>query len=299
MEARFQLALALRSQGRYRNAIDLLRQNADVLQGTLQQETFGMPAPRRSTSLAWRAWCLAQLGEFEEAVRHGIEGMQLAQASAIAFALPSAAIGLGGVHAQRGNLATAVTALEPALELCRTTDLPFFLGWVAAEFGWARALTGDPAHGVALLEEGVDHAEALNIMQELALRVTWLGEAYLLAGRVERAWASAARALELARRHGERGNEAWVLRLFGEIAARLDGGGVTAAESHYREAMALGGALEMRPLVAHWHLGLGKLYRRTSKRQEAQECLATATAMYREMDMTYWLEQAVETGRLA
>ncbi len=47
----------------------------------------------------------------------------------------------------------------------------------------------------------------------------------------------------------------------------------------------------MRPLVAHCHLGLGKLYRRTGKRLEAQEYFTTAMTMYREMDMTYWLEQ--------
>ena len=43
----------------------------------------------------------------------------------------------------------------------------------------------------------------------------------------------------------------------------------------------------MRPL------GLGKLYQRTGKRQEAQKHLTTATTMYREMDMRFWLEQAV------
>ena len=48
----------------------------------------------------------------------------------------------------------------------------------------------------------------------------------------------------------------------------------------------------MRPLVAHCHLGLGKLYRRPGKRQQAQEHLTVATTMYREMDMRLWLEQA-------
>ena len=48
----------------------------------------------------------------------------------------------------------------------------------------------------------------------------------------------------------------------------------------------------MRPLVAHCHLGLGKLYRRTDTREQAQEHLATAATMYREMGMTYWLETA-------
>jgi len=48
----------------------------------------------------------------------------------------------------------------------------------------------------------------------------------------------------------------------------------------------------MRPLVAHCHLGLGKLYGRTGKREQARERLSTATTMYREMDMRFWLEQA-------
>jgi hypothetical protein len=39
-------------------------------------------------------------------------------------------------------------------------------------------------------------------------------------------------------------------------------------------------------LVAHCHLGLGKLYRRTGKREQAQEHFTTATTMYREMGMT-------------
>ena len=56
--------------------------------------------------------------------------------------------------------------------------------------------------------------------------------------------------------------------------------------------MRLGEELDMRPLIAHCHLGLGKLYRRTGKREQAQEHLTTATTMYREMDMRFWLEKA-------
>ena len=48
----------------------------------------------------------------------------------------------------------------------------------------------------------------------------------------------------------------------------------------------------MRPVVAHCHLGLGTMYARSGKRHEAHEHLAVATAMYREMDMPFWIEQA-------
>jgi class 3 adenylate cyclase len=68
----------------------------------------------------------------------------------------------------------------------------------------------------------------------------------------------------------------------------------------HRQALALATGLEMRPLVAHCHLGLGTLYRRSGKREQAHEHLATALTMYREMDMRFWLETAeAELGPLA
>jgi hypothetical protein len=48
----------------------------------------------------------------------------------------------------------------------------------------------------------------------------------------------------------------------------------------------------MRPLVAHCYLGLGKLFRRTGEHEQAREHLTTASSMYRDMGMTYWLEKA-------
>jgi hypothetical protein len=49
----------------------------------------------------------------------------------------------------------------------------------------------------------------------------------------------------------------------------------------------------MRPLVAHCHLGFGKLHRRTGDPAKAEEHLATATAMYREMGMGSWLNKVM------
>jgi hypothetical protein len=49
----------------------------------------------------------------------------------------------------------------------------------------------------------------------------------------------------------------------------------------------------MRRLVAHCHFGLGKLYHRAGKPEQARENVTTAMTMYREMDMDFWLEQGV------
>lgn len=56
--------------------------------------------------------------------------------------------------------------------------------------------------------------------------------------------------------------------------------------------MALATELGMRPLVPHCNLGLGRLYSSTGWREQAREHLTTATTLYREMAMTYWLEKA-------
>jgi len=141
---------------------------------------------------------------------------------------------------------------------------------------------------LSLLDEGQKRVTA----SFQTLIVTHLSEAYMLADRLEEAIACGDRALALARERGQRGYEAWALRHLGEIASCRYPFDAETAEGHYREALGVASELGMRPLVAHCHLGLGKLYRRTDKRQEAQEHLITATKMYREMEMRFWLEQA-------
>jgi len=69
------------------------------------------------------------------------------------------------------------------------------------------------------------------------------------------------------------------------------------AEAAYQESLTRATELDMRPLVAHCHLGLGKLHRPRGDREQAQEHLTIATAMYREMAMTHWLEQAAAEMR--
>ena len=87
-----------------------------------------------------------------------------------------------------------------------------------------------------------------------------LGEAQMLAGRLEEAHALAERTLALARERQERGHQAYALRLLGDIAARRDPPQIESAAAHYRQALALAEELGMRPLQAHCHLGLGMLY---------------------------------------
>ena len=48
----------------------------------------------------------------------------------------------------------------------------------------------------------------------------------------------------------------------------------------------------MRPLQAHCHLGLGTLYVQAGCPEPARAALTAAIALYRNMEMTFWLPQA-------
>jgi tetratricopeptide (TPR) repeat protein len=121
--------------------------------------------------------------------------------------------------------------------------------------------------------------------------VGYVSEAYLVAGRMQEAVQLAGRALALARAQKERGHEAWALRLLGEIAAHQNPPEIEPAAHHYQQALALAKELGMCPLMAHCHRGLGTLYTATDQREQARTALAAAIAMYRAMDMTFWLPQ--------
>jgi tetratricopeptide (TPR) repeat protein len=137
----------------------------------------------------------------------------------------------------------------------------------------------------------MEQAIAMERVAYQALCSLSLGEAHLLAGRLEEAHALAERALALARTHQERGHQAYALRLLGEIAAHRAPPERALAETHYHQALALADVLGMRPLQAHCHRGLGTLYTVTGQREQARTVLSTAMALYRAMDMTFWLPQ--------
>jgi hypothetical protein len=73
---------------------------------------------------------------------------------------------------------------------------------------------------------------------------------------------------------------------------------VEAAEAHYRAALAVAKELGMRPLQAHGHLGVGKLYAESGRREKARAELSTAIDLYRTMDMTFWLPQAAALAQV-
>ena len=286
----FYLGRVYLAQGDYARAIDLLGRNAAMLEGERVYECFGVAGFPSVLSRVWLAWGLAERGEFHEVAARVEEGLRIAEARDHTFSLIGACFGAGLASLRKGDLGRAILVLERGLGLCREWNVPVWFSYVASHLGYAYALSRRIADSLALLQQVVEQDRSNRRTVDYSLWLVWLSEAHLLAGQMTSATDFVRRALDFSREHNERGHQAWALRTLAEVSAHQEPPDIGTAE-HYRHASALASELGMRPLVAHCHLGLGKLYRRTGQLEQAREHLATATTMYREMDMRFWLEE--------
>ena len=281
------------ARGECRDAVRRCEAAIALIPKGLAQERFGQAAIPGSFVRSTLAIALGAIGRFTEAFGPIREAMHIAEEAGHVYSLLFPLFGLGVLKLDQGDFVGAVAPLERGLSFCRTREVPILLHDFAWALGGAYCGTGRHAEGVALMEDAIRGFADQNLRWSWwAGRAGALGGAYLLHGRLADATRIAQDGLAVARQREERAVEGHLLRLLGDITAHPDLFEVDAAEAHYRQALALAEGLGLRPLIAHCHLGLGKLYRRTDKRQEAQEHLTTATKMYLEMDMRFWLEQA-------
>jgi tetratricopeptide (TPR) repeat protein len=290
--ANFYLGVAYQAQGDYRRVIDCLRQTVASLDGARRRERFGLPFLPAVFSRAWLAWCHAELGTFGEGKALGEEALWIAEAVDDPGSLMRAHWGLGLLALRQGDLPRALPRLERAMGICQDADLLYYFPWMAAALGEAYALDGRVADAMPLLTQAIEQTIATETVVYQALCGLSLGEAHMQADRLEEAHVHAERALALARTYRERGNQAYALRLLGDIAARRDPPEAEQAEAHYRESLALADEPGMRPLQAHCRRGLGTLYAKIGRWEEARAALSAAIELYRAMAMTFWLPRA-------
>jgi class 3 adenylate cyclase/tetratricopeptide (TPR) repeat protein len=288
--ARDRLARAYCTTGDYTRAIKLATGSLALMEGRPVSERFGMltgvaPVVARSPLIS----SLAELGEFAEGIAQGEEAIRIAEVVGQPFSLVVALARLSHLYIVKGDLNKAIPMLLRSLDLCRNAQVLIWLSTVTAELSYAYLHSGRVTEALPLLEHVVYR---LRQDQANPFQLSWLSEAYLLTDQRDKAIEVAQQALDLARNRTERGHEAYTLRVIGEILAHEDSLDVGKGEDHYRQALALAEELGMRPLMAHCHVGLGKLYRRTGKQSNAAEQLSIAVAMMREMKMGLWLERA-------
>jgi tetratricopeptide (TPR) repeat protein len=287
------LGTAYFDSGEYRRAEDVLRTVVASLDDDLARDPCSLHIFPAVLSRAWLARALAECGALDQGIVCGKEALRIAEALGHSYSLTQVFRHFGYLYSLKGEFDPAAELLERGLGLLEG-NFPLASAILTGNLGDVYARWGRVTEGLAQMLQALQAREAMGTAGTgfyYSLFLVHLGHAYVLANRLEDARASAGRALTLARERGEQGEEAYALRLLGEIAAQNDPLDAKTAAAHYRQALAHATDLGMRPLVAHCHLGLGKLYCRTGDDAKAAEHLTTATTMYREMGMTFWLEK--------
>ena len=290
--ARTPWAHAHRECGDYRRAVELLREAIEFLSGDLLRERLGQGMPPSLYARNVAAVCLAELGEFPEAIRLGEESADLAKTLDLPFGLALARIALGHAALLQGRLGAAADDLGTALELINARGIPTWYPWAAAARGYALTLSGRAAEGLPLLTQALERAVALPFLFGHSQWVSWLAHASLLAGRLDEADRLGREAVRLSRERGERGYEAWALHILATISRAAQPGGAE-SEAPELQALALADQLGMRPLSARCHLGLGELYCRSGEPGRGDEHRATGLTLFEGLDMRV---EAVEQG---
>ena len=186
------LGIAYQAQGDYRRAIDCLGQTVASLEGARRREHFGQVILPAVLSHAYLAWCHAELGTFAEGTTLGEEGFRIAEEVDHPGSLMYAYHGIGLLALRQGDLPRALPRLERAMGLCQDADLPLYFPWIAAALGAAYTLSGRVADAIPLLTQAMEQATATETVVHQALCRLSLGEAHLLADRLEEAHALAA-----------------------------------------------------------------------------------------------------------
>ena len=279
-------------RGDYERAVELATDNLAALPPNWINEHFGMAVPVSVFDRAWLIMSLAELGRFSEAAKYEKEAIKIAETSEYAFTIGWAHFAAAVPHLIKGDWAQAHTLVEHWITTLRTGNVAIQLPWAVAASAWVLAQIGETDEALNRVQEAerlLEDQAASGIVGHRAWAYLAVGRACLFLGRRDKAQHMAEHALDASR--NQPGFAAYTRLLFGDIAIEQDRVDSESAIVHFREAHALAQKHGMRPLIAHCHLGFGKLYRRTGKIKEADENLASAATMYRDMGMSFWLEQ--------
>ena len=280
--ANFYLGEVHHSLGSYHMAVDFLRRNVALTSGEAVYERHAGPGLVPVQSRLWLAFSLAALGEHREALEIATAAHDVARAVQHPYSFAFASYVVGRLRLARGEVKSALETLERARELVESREIVQLRPIVNAWLGCAQALAGRPGDGLPLIQRAVEQPGAVGSIGAGPISAR-LAEALRADGQLLEALGAATRAIELARRQEERGNEAAALMLLADIRADLDGSSRETIEQAYAQARELAGQLSMRPIVAGCHLGLGRFLERIGEAERGAEQLSTARRLFDEM----------------
>jgi len=287
------LAWIHRDLGDLERAVAMSKESLALLPLDWRHEFLGRTAPTYVYDLHHLVFSLTILGRFSEAAEYALEATRVADSLGNPTAITMVSHAAGNLHSAKGEWKEARRCYERAVNVSQSggilSALPVWLAGLAnslARLGEVREASErvrDGERSLDLLAANANvvlHAGTYNGLGRACLQLGWTDEALRLG---QRAVECSPKQPPLA---------AVALHLLGDVISKCDPFDAERAEELYRNALSLAEPRAMRPLVAHCHGSLASLFGRMRKRQAARDHLSTATTLYREMGMQFWLEQA-------
>jgi DNA-binding SARP family transcriptional activator len=293
----FHLGFAQFWKGEYRRAISIFRQGVGNGRSGVSTAHADNVEPVAIPLQSCLALALASIGDFDGARKAATEAMNIADEIDDPFSRVGAWRALGLVLVEQGDFDTAVPLLERSLRLCEEWHMGLLYSLLAGGLGYAYAITGQVEEGVSMMQRAVRQRESLRGAYpgpQGAYVLTRLAEGLILAQRLADAAAFADRAANLARTYDNRIDEAWALRLYGDLAAQQDPLDVENVQSLYDRSRRIAAAQQMAPFVAHCDLRIGKLHLRSHEHVKSRTALRRARNVFARLDMPFWARQADE-----
>jgi class 3 adenylate cyclase/tetratricopeptide (TPR) repeat protein/ABC-type transport system involved in cytochrome c biogenesis ATPase subunit len=197
------------------------------------------------TQLALNHTCL---GEFDDALYHAGQALDIAGANPFDYDTSYAAYGLGWTLTHMGRAATAISALERGLEAADRGEYATNACMLVGVLSWAHLVEGHLDQALALSARALDAPEAMNFLPawHLFFRALVLHEA----GQTGQAEVVLAEVLRRARRKRHRGLVVWARWLVGRMAIERD---PAAAIRLLRAAAQTSGQYGLLPLAGRCH----------------------------------------------
>jgi ATP/maltotriose-dependent transcriptional regulator MalT len=238
---------------------------------------------------AWRSEVHATLGEFDAALASAAAALRMAGEMHHPSSLTLANAFLGYCRLLKGDIDDAIPALQRGLALAQEHDIPHGVTANSLYLAYALVLAGrdDPA-----LEAATRAMQPSAFMPQWTRYGTVPAVVYLLGGRLAEAAGEADRGLALVAERRARGYRGPLLRIRAEVDIRQEPIDLDGAAVRLREALALAVELDMRPEIARCRVSLAGLHRRRGERRAADEHLAAAVALYRELGANFWAARA-------
>jgi class 3 adenylate cyclase/predicted ATPase len=280
--------------GEYAAARTYLEQGITLIDPTAPRAL----APRANVT-AGVTWCLVHaaltlwcLGYPAQALRRSQEALAVAQELAHPYSLGLARHYAASLHHHRRDASAVQAQAEALLTLATAHGFPLWAGFGTCWRGWALAMQGQGAAGLAQLNQGL--MAVLATGQELGrpFCLVLLAEAAGQVGQVDeglRLLAEALMALEENRR-GDLLAEAY--RLQGELLLRQAVPDAAQAEACFQQSLAIAHRQQAKSWELRAAMSLARLWQQQGQRDEARELLTPIYSWFTEGFDTADLQEA-------